>query len=81
MKKFKRGRNVFGEKCVVKVATIYKETAKEQYIEILKDIRKGSACGLPVEYTCNYKGFTDSELKEFNQWMGKALDLIMFMAA
>ncbi len=70
MKKYEMGRNIFNEKCVAKSAKIYKETAKEQYITIIRDIRRTRlSSGLPCEYDVEFIGFTESELYEFHQWM------------
>ena len=39
MKKSNRiGRNIYGQKCIAKEVTLNKETAVEQYIEVLNDI-------------------------------------------
>ena len=44
----KYGRNVYGERCIVKEITIQKEAANKQCIEIVKDIRDHAAKGLKL---------------------------------
>ena len=67
MKKTSRrsqGRNMFGEPCVEKILTLNKETAIEQYMEMLKDVHTSN---VRVEYTVDYRCFTPEEAKAFSE--------------
>ncbi len=81
MKYNRKGRNVFGEKCITKFAVLNKETAKEQYIDALEDILRGKDCGILIEYTFAFEGFTPSELYEITQWMKNVMAIVQKNAA
>ena len=64
------GRNAFGERCIEKVVTLEKDTAVEQYLEILADMDKHH--GENIEYTILIsKDFCQSEADELCKWIQK----------
>ena len=64
----KYGRNIYGETCIVKEVTIQKETAFEQYMEIIKDVEAHEAKGIRIEYTVFHsKDLTTEEAKALNK--------------
>ena len=72
----KYGRNVYGERCIVKDITIQKEAANKQCIEIVKDIRDHAAKGLKLEYTVFYaKDLTMEEIEAINVKMAMLMRL------
>jgi len=56
------GRNIFGEKCTEKFLKLNKETAIQQYMEMLKDI---VSHGGKIEYTIDSSCFSPAEAEEF----------------
>jgi len=56
------GRNIFGEKCTEKFLKLNKETAIQQYMEMLKDI---VSHGGKIEYTIDSSCFTPDEAEDF----------------
>ena len=64
------GRNVFGERCIAKCVTLEKDTAVEQYLEILADMDKHH--GENIEYTILIsKDFSHSEAEALYKWIDK----------
>ena len=59
-----RGRNVFGERCVEKVLKLNKETAMDQYIEMMKDLLVNGK-NSSIEYTIDSSCFTREETEAF----------------
>ena len=72
----KIGRNIFGERCIVKEVELQKETAFEQYMEILKDIEAHGAKGIRLEYTviCS-KDFEEEDIQVLNETVSKIMAL------
>ena len=59
------GRNVFGERCIAKFATLEKGTALKQFMEILDDL--DAHAGMCIEYTFNLsKDFSPEEAAELH---------------
>ena len=56
------GRNIFGEVCTEKFLKLNKETAIQQYTEMVKDI---VSHGGEIEYTVDSSCFTPAEAEEF----------------
>lgn len=44
------GRNVYGQRCIAKTVTLEKETALEQYLDILDDVEAHKRKGETLEY-------------------------------
>ena len=61
-RKEKLGRNVFGEVCIEKFLKLERETAIDQYIEMMNDIFSNKH---RIEYTVDSSCFTADEAKEF----------------
>ena len=68
----KIGRNIYGERCIVKEVELQKATAFEQYMEIIRDIEAHGAKGLRIEYTviCA-KDFTEEDIVKLNETVAK----------
>jgi hypothetical protein len=62
MSKGTKGRNIFGEVCTEKYLKLNKETAVQQYTEMMKDI---VSHGGKIEYTVDSTCFTPDEAEEF----------------
>ena len=78
MKKNSRsGRNVFGDKAIIKVIELEKETAITQYIEMLDDIERHSQMNITLEYEVRIdaKRYSKAEIEEINSNLRK---LMMF---
>ena len=60
------GRNLYGQRCIAKTVTLEKETALEQYLDILDDVEAHKRKGETLEYTVFSPGFTKEELEELN---------------
>lgn len=56
------GRNIFGEVCTEKFLKLNKETAVQQYMDMMKDI---VSHGGEIEYTVDSTCFTPDEAEEF----------------
>lgn len=56
------GRNVFGEICVEKFLKLDRETALEQYVEMMNDITSHHE---KIEYTIDSSCFTPDEAMRF----------------
>ena len=61
-----RGRNVFGDKCREKILKLNKETAIDQYIEMMKDLLVNGK-NSSIEYTIDSSCFTREEEEAFFQ--------------
>ena len=55
------GRNIFGEVCTEKFLKLNKETAVQQYMDMMKDI---VSHGSEIEYTVDSTCFTPDEAEE-----------------
>ncbi len=62
VKKEKFGRNVFGEVCIEKFLKLERETAIDQYIEMMNDIFSHK---YKIEYTVDSSCFTTDEARKF----------------
>ena len=62
MSKGTTGRNIFGEVCTENFLKLNKETAIQQYTEMMKDI---VSHGGKIEYTLDSTCFTPDEAEEF----------------
>ena len=62
MKNERIGKNVFGEICVTKFLKLDKETALEQYVEMMNDITSHHG---KIEYTVDSSCFSIEEAKHF----------------
>lgn len=60
------GRNVHGQRCIAKTVTLKKETALEQYLDILDDVEAHKHKGETLEYTVFSPGFTKEEIEELH---------------
>ena len=56
------GRNIFGDVCTEKFLKLNKETAVQQYMDMMKDI---VSHGGDIEYTIDSSCFTPAEAKKF----------------
>ena len=67
----KNARNIFGEKCIAKEVILNKETALEQYIEILNDLELHRQMGINIEYDVKMpkEVFSEEEIDEMNRKM------------
>lgn len=61
-RKEKLGRNVFGEVCIEKFLKLERETAFEQYVEMMNDIISNREI---IEYTVDSSCFTTDEAMRF----------------
>lgn len=68
MKQTRMGRNVYGERCIKKVAVIQKENAFNQYIDVLIDVEKHRKMGVTLEYDVFYAPgqFTKEDINDLN---------------
>ena len=74
----KYGRNVYGDRCIVKEVEIQKENVLEQYTAIVDDIDAHQQKGIALEYTVTHsKDFTEEEIKYY----GERFSLIMAFRA
>ena len=62
MKHERIGKNVFGEICVTKFLKLDRETALEQYVEMMNDITSHHG---KIEYTVDSSCFSIEEAKHF----------------
>lgn len=69
------GINAFGQPCIEKFVVLEKETAWEQYMEILEDLDTAHD---EVEYTVMFSGFTNEEIKEFHEKVERAMMIKAF---
>ena len=60
----RKGFNVFGEPCVERIVTIKKETAIQQYMEIVNVLKSNSN---RIEYTLYFDNFSKEEIEKFNR--------------
>ena len=76
------GRNVFGQKCIAKEVTLNKETALEQYLEVLNDIEQHRQLGINIEYDVKMPKdvFSQDEIDEMNRKMSNLMMLRHGMA-
>ena len=58
--------NIFGQRCIEKELVLEKETAWEQFIEVIDDLCNANST---TEYTIRLSGFAPKEAEEF---IGKA---------
>ena len=74
----KYGRNVYGDRCIVKEVEIQKENVLEQYTAIVDDIDAHQQKGIALEYTVTHsKDFTEEEIKYY----GERFSLLMAVRA
>ena len=64
------GYNVFGERCIEKELVLEKETAWEQFIDVIDDLCDANSA---TEYTILFSGFTAEEIEEFHRKAEKAM--------
>lgn len=62
----RKGFNVYGEPCIERIVKLEKETAIQQYIEIVKILKKTKKI---IEYTLDYSNLSKEEAKEFHFMM------------
>lgn len=78
MKKSNRiGRNIYGQKCIAKEVTLNKETAVEQYIEVLNDIELHRQKGINIGYDVKMPKdvFAQEEIVAMNRKMSNLMML------
>ena len=66
------GTNVHGEPCIAKFVKLKKETALDQYLEIISDLERPHK--YPVEYTVDSSCFTPEEAMAFDKLMTHVLE-------
>lgn len=59
----RKGFNVHGEPCIERIVTLEKETAIQQYMEIVETLKNTAKV---IEYTLLYNNFTEEEAIQFN---------------
>ena len=76
------GHNIFGQKCIAKEVTLNKETALEQYLEVLNDIEQHRQLGINIEYDVKLPKdvFSRDEIDEMNRKMSNLMMLRYGMA-
>lgn len=67
------GRNVYGQRCVAKFVKLEKNTALDQYLDILADLEASK--GKNVEYTVDSSCFSREEVIEFNKKLCRIMAL------
>ena len=67
------GRNIYGQRCIVKSMKLEKETAVEQCLEILADLEANRE--LRTEYTIDCTCFNAEECIELNRSIARILEL------
>ena len=68
----RKGFNVYGEPCIERIVKLEKETAIQQYIEIIKVLKKTKKI---IEYTLDFSNFSKEEAEQF----GKIAERIAMM--
>ena len=68
-KNTKMGRNIYGQRCIAKVVVLKKETAIDQYVEILNDIKQHKKMNINVEYDIQMSKeiFSQEDINELNR--------------
>ena len=68
-KNTKMGRNIYGQRCIAKVVVLKKETAIDQYVEILNDIEQHKRMNINVEYDIQMPKeiFSQEDINELNR--------------
>ena len=68
-KNTRTARNIYGQKCIAKKVILSKETALDQYIEILNDIEQHRQMGINIEYDVKMPKdvFSNEEIAELNR--------------
>lgn len=71
------GRNIYGPKCIAKEVILNKETALDQYIEILNDIELHRQKGINLEYDVKMPTdvFSQEEITDMNRKMSNLMML------
>lgn len=67
------GRNIYGQRCITKFVKLEKETALEQYMDILTDLDSYHVHN--IEYTVDCSCFNDEERIAFNNKLSKIMEL------
>ena len=72
-KNTRTARNIYGQKCIAKEVILNKETALEQYIEVLNDIEQHRQMGINIEYDVKMPKdvFSNEEIAELNRKISK----------
>ena len=73
MKNTRTARNVYGQKCIAKEVILNKETALDQYMEVLKDIERHKMMNINIEYDVKMPKdvFSEEEIAELNRKISK----------
>ena len=76
-KNTRMGRNIYGQKCIAKEVILDKETALDQYIEVLNDIEQHRQMGTNIEYDVKMPKdvFSQEEIAELSRKMSALMML------
>lgn len=67
------GRNVYGQRCIAKFVKLEKETALDQYMDIIADLEASQ--GQTIEYTIDSSCFSCEEAEQFNNKLIRIMEL------
>ena len=69
------GYNVHGQRCEVKTVKMYKETALEQYLDIMRQLKIAQTEGRRLEYTIDWTAMTGDEVRDFENELHRLMML------